>query len=133
MAWNIGDKVEDVFPDASYIWRFSLLKGVVRFKKFVVTKTTPKKIFIAEVRSEDGSMIIYDTEQQIFKSKINQLSEGVITNQTVAYSDSENEGKALIKLALMKEILRLEKEVEDAKDTLNKTKELLERVKGEVG
>lgn len=132
MTWNIGDKVEDVFPDASYIWRFSLLKGVVRYKQFVVTKTTPKKIFIAEVRSEDGSSIIYDTEQQIFKSKINQLTEGVIVGQTVAFSDSENEGKALIKLALMKEILRLEKEVEDAKDILNKTKELLERVKREV-
>lgn len=132
MTWNIGDKVEDVFPNASCIWRFSLLKGAVRYKQFVVTKTTPKKIFIAEVRSEDGSLIIYDTEQQIFKSKINQLSEGVITNQTVAYSDSENEGKALIKLALMKEILRLEKEVEDAKDILSKTKELLERIKEEL-
>lgn len=132
MTWNIGDKVEDVFPDASYIWRFSLLKGVARYKQFVVTKTTPKKIFIAEVRSEDGSLIIYDTEQQIFKSKINQLSEGIIVGQTVAYSDSENEGKALIKLALMKEILRLEKDVEVAKDTLNKTKDLLKRVKGEI-
>lgn len=129
MAWNIGDKVEDIFPEASFIWRFSLLQGEVRRRQFVVTRTTPKKIFIAEVRYEGGSMVIYDTEQQLSKSKINQLSEGVIFNQTVVYSDSENEGNALIKLALMKEILRLEREVEVAKDILNKTRELWERLK----
>lgn len=133
MTWNIGDKVEEVFPDAPFIWRFSLLKGAVRRKQFVITRATPKKVFMAEVRLEDGSLVVYDVEEPVLKSKINQITSGLIIDQMVVYSDSENEGKALIKLALMKEILRLEKEVEDAKDTLNKTKELLERVKGEVG
>lgn len=129
MAWDIGDRVEDVFPDASYIWRFSLLKGAVQRKQFVITRTTHEKIFMIEV---SGSLIVCESEEQIFKTEINQITNYRIVNQAVVYSDSENEGKALIKLALMKEILRLEKEVEDAKETLNKTKELLERVKGEV-
>lgn len=132
MIWNVGDKVEDVFPNASFIWRFSLLKGAVRYKQFVVTRTTPKKIFMCEVRPEDGSLIVYDVEEPILKSKINQITEGVIVNQTIVYSDSENEGKSLIKLAMMKEILRLEKEVESVTETLSKTKELFERIKKET-
>lgn len=72
-----------------------------------------------------GSLIVCESEEQIFKTEINQITNYRIVNQAVVYSDSENEGKALTKLALMKEILRLEKEVETTKETLNKTKELL--------
>lgn len=81
---------------------------------------------MAEVRSEENSLIVYDVEEPVLKSKINQITEGIVINQTVVYSDSENEGKSLIKLAMMKEILRLEKEVEVVNETLNKTKGLLE-------
>lgn len=132
MVWNIGDKVSDKFEEPSFIWRFSLLDGVVRYKIHVVTKTTPKKIFLAEVRQENSDLIIYNSEFSINKDKLNSISEGICYNQMVIFSDSENEGRSLLKLAAMKEVLRLERVIEDTQGTLSKTRALLEGLQKEV-